>query len=312
MSPGGGKVKKSGLPYLIGSATSGVMEIGLFHPVDTVAKRLMSSQKSVFLAGGKGIDSAVLSSIIFKENVGKGVLTKLYGLFPGASFGVAYKVLQRTYKWGGQPLMKGAMDKRFGEAYRNAFGQKNGNDLMHASAGALIGAGEVFLLPLDVLKIKMQVNPEALAGRGVLDIFKNEGFALYRGWNWTIARNMPGSFALFGANSLVYTRIFGTGGPKESSFGQIFAASMFGGFCSISVSSPMDVIKTRIQNKAFDDPRSGASLVKDLLKEEGPTAFFKGLTPKLGLVGPKLVFGFTVAQWLISRLDDYMHANSAK
>jgi len=201
MSPGG-KVKKSGLPYLIGSSTSGVLEIALFHPVDTVAKRLMSSQKSVFLAGGKGIDTTVLSSIIFKENVGKGVFTKLYGLFPGASFGVVYKVLQRTYKWGGQPLAKGAMDVRFGEAYRNAFGKKNGNDLMHASAGALIGAGEVFLLPLDVLKIKMQVNPEALAGRGVIDIFKNEGFALYRGWNWTIARNMPGSFALFGANSL--------------------------------------------------------------------------------------------------------------
>jgi hypothetical protein len=52
------------------------------------------------------------------------------------------------------------------------------------------------LLPLDVLKIKRQVNPETFRGRGVLRIVADEGFALYRGWGWTMARNAPGSFAV--------------------------------------------------------------------------------------------------------------------
>lgn len=52
------------------------------------------------------------------------------------------------------------------------------------------------LLPLDVLKIKRQVNPEAFRGRGVLRIFLEEGTTLYRGWGWTMARNAPGSFAV--------------------------------------------------------------------------------------------------------------------
>jgi hypothetical protein len=52
------------------------------------------------------------------------------------------------------------------------------------------------LLPLDVLKIKRQVNPEAFRGRGVLRIFMEEGNTLYRGWGWTMARNAPGSFAV--------------------------------------------------------------------------------------------------------------------
>lgn len=52
------------------------------------------------------------------------------------------------------------------------------------------------MLPLDVLKIKMQTNPEAFRGRGVFRIFAEEGTALYRGWGWTIARNAPGSFAV--------------------------------------------------------------------------------------------------------------------
>jgi hypothetical protein len=60
----------------------------------------------------------------------------------------------------------------------------------------LTGIGEVALLPLDVLKIKRQVNPEAFRGRGVLRIFMEEGAGLYRGWGWTMARNAPGSFAV--------------------------------------------------------------------------------------------------------------------
>ena len=53
------------------------------------------------------------------------------------------------------------------------------------------------LLPLDVLKIKMQTNPGALRGRGFFRLLTEEGIgSLYRGWGWTIARNVPGSFAV--------------------------------------------------------------------------------------------------------------------
>jgi len=36
------------------------------------------------------------------------------------------------------------------------------------------------------------------------------------------------------------------------------------------------------------------------VKNEGFGAFFKGLTPKLIVIGPKLVFSFTIAQQLMS------------
>jgi len=61
---------------------------------------------------------------------------------------------------------------------------------------SLIGIGEIVLLPLDVLKIKRQTNPEAFRGRGILKIIADEGLGLYRGWGWTAARNAPGSFAV--------------------------------------------------------------------------------------------------------------------
>lgn len=302
--------KGSTTARIIGSSTSGVLEIAIFHPVDTVAKRLMSNTETLF-GGGRstGESFTLLSKTIFAKAYDKGFFGRWMSLFPGVNFGVAYKVLQRTYKYGGQPMLKDFMKKHYGKNFESAFGKKGGKDMLNATSGSLIGLGEIILLPLDVLKIKAQTNPQSLAGRGVVDIFRSEGMALYRGWNWTAARNMPGSFALFGANSLVYTRVFGTSGPADSSVFQIFCASFFGGVSSIAISSPLDVIKTRIQNKSFDDPRSGASLVKDLLKEEGPHAFFKGLTPKLGLIGPKLVFSFTVAQWLIAKIQKNLEEN---
>ena len=64
------------------------------------------------------------------------------------------------------------------------------------AVSSLIGIGEIVLLPLDVLKIKRQTNPEAFRGRGLFKIVSDEGMGLYRGAGWTAARNAPGSFAV--------------------------------------------------------------------------------------------------------------------
>lgn len=106
------------------------------------------------------------------------------------------QVLQRIYKYGGQPVARDFLTKHYGADFEAAFGKKTGKAVLHSTAGSLIGIGEIVLLPLDVLKIKRQTNPEAFRGRGVLKIVADEGFGLYRGWGWTAARNAPGSFAV--------------------------------------------------------------------------------------------------------------------
>lgn len=68
--------------------------------------------------------------------------------------------------------------------------------LLTRRGSSLIGIGEIVLLPLDVLKIKRQTNPDAFRGRGLFKIISDEGFGLYRGAAWTAARNAPGSFAV--------------------------------------------------------------------------------------------------------------------
>jgi len=85
----------------------------------------------------------------------------------------------------GQPVVLDMMTKQFGKDFDERFGHKTGRTLLSATAGSLIGVGEIILLPLDALKVKAQTAPEQLRGRGVVDIFAKEGFNLYRGAGFT-------------------------------------------------------------------------------------------------------------------------------
>lgn len=62
---------------------------------------------------------------------------------------------------------------------------------------------------------------------------------------------------------------------------QNFVASIAGASASLVVSAPLDVVKTRIQNRNFDNPESGFRIVSNMIRKEGLTSFFKGLTPKV-------------------------------
>jgi len=291
--------KESIAARLLGSGCAGISELAVFHPVDTTAKRLMSNSTKI-------TSVSQLNSVIFRDFADAAVGRKFFSLFPGLGYAAGYKVLQRVYKYGGQPFVRDYLAKHHGDKFDNTFGRGTGKAIMHATAGSLIGIGEIILLPLDVLKIKRQTNPEAFRGRGLFKIIQDEGFGLYRGWGWTAARNAPGSFALFGGSAFAKEYLFNLSDYNSASWYQNFIASIVGASASLIVSGPLDVVKTRVQNRNFENPESGVRIITNMLKNEGPTSFFKGLTPKLLMTGPKLVFSFWLAQTLIPAFDKIM------
>ena len=243
--------------------------------------------------------SAQLNSVIFKSHAADPVVSRFFTLFPGLGYAAAYKVLQRVYKYGGQPFVRDFLSNNYGGGFDRTFGKGNGKAMMHATAGSIIGIGEIVLLPLDVLKIKRQTNPEAFRGRGVMRIVADEGFSLYRGWGWTAARNAPGSFALFGGSAAAKQYFYKLSDYNSATWGQNFVASIAGSSASLLVSAPLDVVKTRIQNQNFEVKKTGVRIITDMARHEGFSAFFKGLVPKLLMTGPKLTFSFWLAQTLI-------------
>jgi len=188
-----------------------------------------------------------LNSVVFQHTANASLGTRFFSLFPGLGYAAAYKVLQRVYKFGGQPFVRDWLAQNYGSGFDRTFGAGNGKAMMHATAGSLVGIGEVVLLPLDVLKIKRQTNPEAFRGRGVMRIVADEGMGLYRGAGWTAARNAPGSFALFGGSAAAKEYFFKLSDYGAASWYQNFIASIAGASASLVVSAPLDVIKTRIQ-----------------------------------------------------------------
>lgn len=284
----------------LGSGMAGVIEVGLFHPFDTVIKRWQNHNRKVKLIT---CDSTEVSKIVFKEAYNKSAFNKLHSLYSGLSFGALYKITQRVYKFGGQPLVKQRLENSaISHYYEMKVGKKHADALLRATAGGIIGIGEaLFILPLDALKVKYQTNPAIFKNCNVFHIIKTEKFNLYNGLGWTMARNFPGSFALFGVEAVVKSYIFHVEKPSEAKAWQTVIASASGTAASIWLTNPLDVIKTRIQ--ARSGAVNGFSLAADLVKEEGVKAFFKGALLKLLTQGPKVTASFALSQLFTQWLD---------
>jgi len=269
----------------IASGAAGGLELCLFYPLDTVAKRLMNSRDH--------FSASNWQKLILQDSCSATPMAKVRSLFPGLSAGAAYKITQRGFVWGCQPLVK--------DVFRNRFKMKSGV-FCDGLAGSIMGMCEVALLPLNALKTKAQTNPE-YRSRGMMHIFREQGvMRLYAGWQWTIARNVPGSFALFGANAFVKNHVFGLRNHRDATFLQTTASSTAGCVSSILVACPLDIVKTRIQS-GMHGQHGGVQIMQNIVQKEGLGSFFKGALPKVVTVGPKLIFSFTIAQCLMARFE---------
>ena len=122
----------------------------------------------------------------------------------------------------------------------------------------------------------------------------------------SVARAYTDTSQLFGGSAAAKEYLYKLTDYNKATWGQNFVASIAGATASLVVSAPLDVIKTRIQNRNFENPESGMRIVSNMMKNEGITSFFKGLTPKLLMAGPKLVFSFWLAQTLIPAFGKVM------
>jgi hypothetical protein len=111
--------------------SAGIAELMLFHPVDTIAKRLMSNESRI-------TSSSQLNQVIFKDKAGAGIRKKFFSLFPGLGYAGGYKVLQRIYKYGGQPVARDYLSTHYGRHFEEAFGKKTGKAIMHSTAGRYV------------------------------------------------------------------------------------------------------------------------------------------------------------------------------
>jgi hypothetical protein len=95
---------------------------------------------------------------------------------------------------------------------------------------------------------------------------------------------------LFGGSAFTKDYLYGLKDYSAATWSQNFVASITGSISSIVISQPLDVIKSkfvttvdsllrhrtaRIQNQNFESRQSGGTVIRELIKNEGASAFFK-------------------------------------
>lgn len=164
---------------------------------------------------------------------------------------------------------------------------------------------QVFTNPLEIVKIRLQVQGEVAkttAGaekRSAMWIVKNLGLTgLYKGASACLLRDVPFSAIYFPTYSHLKRDFFGESPTKKLGVLQLLTAGAIAGMPAAYLTTPCDVIKTRLQVEARKGDTTYTGLrhaAQTILKEEGFSAFFKGGAARVLRSSPQ--FGFTLAAY---------------
>lgn len=191
---------------------------------------------------------------------------------------------------------KFAANDEWGKFYRTAFGMKQMNQSLSILTGATAGATEAFVVvPFELVKIRLQDKAQAHKYNGMIDVVRKvvaqEGvLTLYQGLESTMWRHILWNAGYFGCIFQVRELL-----PKaKDKRGQItndIISGTVGGTVGTILNTPMDVVKSRIQNYtkvAGVTPKYNYAwpALGIVMKEEGFAALYKGFLPKVLRLGP--------------------------
>jgi len=175
------------------------------------------------------------------------------------------------------------------------------------AGGTAGGCQVVFTNPLEIVKIRLQVQGEAiraaaqegeqLTKRSALWIVRHLGLkGLYKGASACLLRDVPFSAIYFPTYNHLKKDFFGESPQKKLGVVQLLTAGAIAGMPAAYLTTPCDVIKTRLQVEARKGDTAYTSLrdcAQKVFKEEGFRAFFKGGPARILRSSPQ--FGFTLA-----------------
>ncbi|XP_015724003.1 calcium-binding mitochondrial carrier protein Aralar1 isoform X4 [Coturnix japonica] len=185
---------------------------------------------------------------------------------------------------------------------RDKFTKKDGSIPLPAEilAGGCAGASQViFTNPLEIVKIRLQVAGEITTGPRVsaLSVMKDLGLlGLYKGAKACFLRDIPFSaiyFPVYAHSKLMFADEHGHVGGLN-----LLAAGAIAGVPAASLVTPADVIKTRLQVAARAGQTTYSGVIDcfgKILKEEGPSAFWKGAAARVFRSSPQ--FGVTLVTY---------------
>lgn len=213
------------------------------------------------------------------------------------------------------------------EWYKQLLADKDGIVSSKATflAGLSAGVTEAVAVvtPMEVVKIRLQAQYHSLsdpldipkyrnAVHGLFTVLKEEGVgALYRGVSLTALRQGTNQAVNFTA----YTELKqwlqnlqpAHHHTKELPSYQTMVIGLISGAMGPFSNAPIDTIKTRLQRTPGEPGQTAVSRIvrisRDMFKQEGARAFYKGITPRVMRVAPGQAVTFTMYEFLKNKLE---------
>lgn len=298
---------------ILGTLAAGLAEISLCHIPDGVINRIQVYQGKVIHFTKPLASFANFGNAVFN----RGAWHNCYYLYKGITVGIWDKIAKRINRFGGQEIL-------VNHALQPALKKYLNPTLIHALGGVLVGISEIFFLPLDTIKVNIQLNPDAFKIKNKSKNFIKDsriyqagtmhGWKLWNGWQPTAWRNGFGSGILFGAYEFFYAKILKVTRDKAS-FTQRFVASSVSASLSVTLTLPWDVVKKRMQQASVDSNHPNHHFksmqhAKKMWREEGMSCFFKGNFWKIGNSVAKLTTAMMILPKAINTFEKLLHGDS--
>ncbi|KAI9864130.1 MAG: Mitochondrial succinate-fumarate transporter [Trichoglossum hirsutum] len=316
---GNGKKPASAATNLIAGGGAGMMEALACHPLDTIKVRMQLSRR----ARAPGVKRRGFlktgAEIVRRETplgLYKGLGAVLTGIVPKmairfTSFESYKKFLanKETGKVSGQATFVGKVEEP---------------SWVPGGAGLAAGVTEAVAVvtPMEVVKIRLQAQHHSMAdpldvpkyrnaAHALYTVVKEEGVgALYRGVSLTALRQGTNQAANFTAYSKFKSMLqnFQPDKTAELPSWQTMIIGLVSGAMGPLSNAPIDTIKTRLQKTPSLAGESAlsriTSIARDMFKQEGVHAFYKGITPRIMRVAPGQAVTFTVYEFLKEKLEN--------
>jgi len=271
------------LPFIYqfaAGAVAGVSEILVMYPLDVVKTRVQ-------LQTGKGSGADSYNGMVdcFRKIIRNEGFSRLYR-------GIAAPIMMEAPK----RATKFAANDEWGKVYRKAFGQDKMTQSLSVLTGATAGATEsLVVVPFELVKIRLQDKASAGKYNGMADVVmktvRNEGIlAMYQGLESTMWRHILWNAGYFGCIFQV-RRLLPKAETRRGKTVNDIVAGTIGGTVGTILNTPLDVVKSRIQNSphvAGSVPKYNWAwpAVATVMREEGFGALYKGFLPKVLRLGP--------------------------
>ncbi|KAJ3275634.1 hypothetical protein HDV01_007637 [Terramyces sp. JEL0728] len=225
-----------------GAIAGTTVDVVLF-PLDTIKTRLQSKQGFIKAGGFSRIYSGLSSAAL--------------GSAPSASlFFVTYDTLKRKFSGSSYGVMAAA------------------------SVGEM--AACIVRVPTEVMKQRLQVGHFQSLNEAAMDIFTRQGIlGFYRGYGTTIFREIPFAciqFPLFERLKAIYGNTKG----KKINAVEAGLCGMVAGGTAAGLTTPLDVIKTRIMLSTKEGKHlKFSNICIDIYQQGGYRNFFSGIGPRV-------------------------------